>query len=78
MVCLARGEWQKAIDDLSIALAEEPTATRFYHQAQAYYQGKQTKAAKESMGRADDYGLKAEHLQPLERPAYRQLREDLQ
>ncbi|HBO43295.1 MAG TPA: hypothetical protein DD670_05060, partial [Planctomycetaceae bacterium] len=75
---LAKGEWQKSLDDLTLALAEEPTGIRYFHQGQAYMQGGLKAEAAAAMATADDYGLKVEQLQPLERPAYRQLREALQ
>ncbi len=77
-VHLAKGQWQKAIDDLSLAISDEPSGTRYFHQAQAYFQGGKKKEARDSLKTADNYGLKVEHLQPLERPAYRQLKEELQ
>ncbi|HLA85568.1 MAG TPA: tetratricopeptide repeat protein [Thermoguttaceae bacterium] len=76
-VYLAQGKWQESLDDLSLALAEEPTAVRHFHQAQAYALGKKRAEALAAMARADRLGLKIEQLQPLERPSYRQLKEDL-
>jgi len=77
-VHLAKGDWQKSLDDLSMALSEEPTGVRYFHQAQAYALGDQQREAAAAMRTADSYGLKAEQLQPLERPAYRKLKENLQ
>lgn len=77
-VRIARGEWQEALDDINMALEEEPSGVRYFHQAQAFFLGKDTVGAAEAMRQADAYGLTVEMLQPLERPAYRQLREDLQ
>jgi len=76
-VYLALGKWQQSLDDLSMALAEEPTGIRFFHQAQAYALGGKKKEALAAMKMADGYGLKVEHLQPLERAGYRQIKEDL-
>jgi tetratricopeptide (TPR) repeat protein len=77
-VRLTKGDWRGALSDLTLALADEPTGLRYFHQAQAYLAGKDKDKAREAMDAADSYGLKVEHLQPLERPAYRQLREALQ
>ena len=77
-VRLAQGKWEEALDDLSMALSEEQTGIRYFHKAQALAQGGKKREAAEAMREADNYGLKAELLQPLERPAYRQLREELQ
>ena len=73
-VYLSRGEWQKAIDDLDTAISGKPTATRFFHQAQAYEIGKNKTKAKAAFQKALNLGLKEDALQPLERPAYRKLR----
>lgn len=77
MVYLAKGEWQKALDDLSMAIGDEPTGIRFFHQAQAFAAAGEKEKAATAMREADSYGLKAEQLQPLERPAYRKLKEEL-
>ncbi|MBN2217593.1 MAG: tetratricopeptide repeat protein [Pirellulales bacterium] len=77
MIHLAKGESQKALDDLSMAIGDEPTGIRYFHQAQAFAAAGEKEKAAAAMREADSYGLKAEQLQPLERPAYRKLKEEL-
>lgn len=76
-VYLAKGEWQKALDDLDLALAGGQSSTRLFHQAQALEMGKKKEEAKQALKKAADLGLNENTLQPLERPVYRQLRDAL-
>ncbi len=74
---ISRGDWESALADLDTAISLKPTPTRLFHQAQALYAAKQKDKAAVAFKRAHDLGLNEDKLQPLERSAYRQLREDL-
>ncbi len=76
-VHISRGDWESALADIEAAISGKPTPTRFFHQAQALYAAKQKNKAETALKKAHDMGLDEDSLQPLERPAYRQLREDL-
>ena len=76
-VYLARGQWKEALEDLEAAIEDQPSGTRYFHLAQALLQANRKEEAVAALKKADDFGLKVDQLQPLERPAYRQLREDL-
>ena len=76
-VYLARGEYQKALDDIDAALQERRSAVRFFHQAQIQLAAGDKEGAKKSLEQALDLGIQVEQLQPLERPGYRALRESL-
>ena len=77
-VYLARGQWKESLDDMETALGDEPNGTRYFHQAQALFLGGQKEAASAAMKKADKAGLTVDDLRPIERPAYRQLQQDLQ
>ncbi len=76
-VYMALGQPQKALDDLKKAIADQPTPVRCFHQARAYQQSGQREAARNAMKKAQQLGLQAEMLEPLERPAYKRLLKSL-
>ena len=76
-VHISRGDWESAIADLDAAITGKPTATRYFHKAQALNGLKKKGEAIAALKKAQDMGLNEDTLQPLERPAYRQLREHL-
>jgi tetratricopeptide (TPR) repeat protein len=74
VVRLAMGQPDKALDDLNTAIEDTPTALRYFHQAQAYYQLGRKKDAIDALKMAHKWGLKEEQLDRAERRAYRKLR----
>lgn len=72
-IYLATGEGRKALDDLRNVIAEEPTATRYFHLARAYRTADNPSAAGDALKKAHSLGLTADSLHPLHRKAYQQL-----
>ena len=72
-VYIARNELDKALEDLQLALAEQATPVRLFHQAQAYEKAGQSNAASVAMDKAMQKGLTKEMLQPLELPTFEKL-----
>jgi tetratricopeptide (TPR) repeat protein len=64
---LVQGKHDQAVLDLKAALAEAPTATRYYHLALALQRGAQQDEAKKALKEAKDRGLQANRLHLLER-----------
>jgi tetratricopeptide (TPR) repeat protein len=77
MVYLALGESRKAAADLEQAIAEKPTAARYFHLARALHMARKKAAAKKKFKRAKEAGLEAKGLHPLERGAYHQIAKEL-
>jgi tetratricopeptide (TPR) repeat protein len=77
-VYLAMGQPKESLADMETALGDEPNGTRYFHQAQALFLDGQKEAASAAMKEADKAGLTVDELRPIERPAYRQLQQDLQ
>jgi hypothetical protein len=73
VVLTARGDTKAAIRDLDEALAAGPSATRYFHLAQARWKVHDRRAAADAFRRATSLGLNAESLHFLERPAYSRL-----
>jgi len=77
VVYLAAGKSDLAIADLEQAVAEAPTAARYFHLAQAYQMAKKQDAALQAFRKAKTAGLSLSILHPLERTAYPQLQGEL-
>jgi len=73
IVHIARRQPKHALADLAAAIADDPRATRYFHTAEAQFQLGQQAAARQSLDKAAELGLKAEMLHPLELPAFRRL-----
>ncbi|HYW78063.1 MAG TPA: tetratricopeptide repeat protein, partial [Thermoguttaceae bacterium] len=76
-VNLALGHTQKALDDLKLAINQEETPVRLFHQAQALQQAGQQAEAARAWKKAEEAGLDAEMIQNLERPIYDKLKKEL-
>jgi predicted Zn-dependent protease len=77
LVYLKRGEGQLAKRDLGAALLATPSASRYFHLAQAQLLTKNRAAAVAAFRKARELGLRTERLDPLERPVYHRLATEL-
>ena len=78
VVQLALNHPEIALHDLHKAIAHNPTASRYFHQAQAYFAIGQRKAARESLKKAFKLGLREENLRGVELRKYKKLKVLLQ
>jgi cellulose synthase operon protein C len=78
IVYLSAGDVQLAIGDLKRAVELDPSATRYFHLAQAYYEIKDKEKARENFERARTKGLTRRDLHPLEQSAYDKLLGDVE
>jgi cellulose synthase operon protein C len=72
-VYLKKLQPELAVKDLQQALAQAPTATRYFHLAQAQQMIKDRDAAATALRKALDMGLQPAQVHPLEREAFKQL-----
>lgn len=77
MIYLAMNKPKGALDDLGEAMTQASGPTLYFHLAQVHYQFGKEKTAREALKEGNKRGLKPEILHPLEREAYRKLREKL-
>lgn len=68
---------ERAIRDLELLVSQAPTATNYYHLAQAYLKGQRRREAVAAWQRAGSMGFKPADLHPLERPAFEKVRDEL-
>lgn len=74
-VYMALDQPEKALADITAAVADSETPVRLFHQAQAYQQAGQFEAAKIAWEKALEKNLSADMLQPLELPAFEKMRQ---
>jgi cellulose synthase operon protein C len=74
---LTQGLNDKAIADLEQAVADGPSATRYFHLARAYRAANNMDGAAAALRRARELGLQPGRLHPLERPAGERLLAEL-
>lgn len=74
---LALGNPKEALADVEQSLAGQPSAVAFFHQSLVEHRLGQKPAARLSLEKANDLGLRPVDLLPLERPALRQLQKDM-
>jgi cellulose synthase operon protein C len=74
---LMLGNPQLATPDLITAIEKQASPLNYFHKAQVEWRLGQKEAARASMAKADEMGLQANNLHPLERKNYRQFIEEL-
>lgn len=77
VVYLTLGKSAPAQSDLDNALKDAPTSARWFHLARAHHLANDRTSAVKALRQANDLGLKAEQLHPVEQVAYRKLVEEL-
>ncbi len=70
---IAKGKHRLAVKDLEQAVAEAPTASRYFHLARARFGAGNVAAARDALQRGRNLGLAESSIDPLERGEYRQL-----
>jgi len=75
VVWLASEEPRRALADLKRAIAEGPTAVRYFHSAQVHQELGDGPASAEARKKARELGLQPADLHPLESAAYRRMLE---
>ncbi len=78
VVELALSQTDAAIRDLRQANADQPTGTRYFRLARAYYQARDRDAARAALRRAKASGLLPEQLHPIEQTAFREVSRGLE
>jgi tetratricopeptide (TPR) repeat protein len=78
IVHFALQDLDKAESDLNIAIGSQPSPVYLYHLARVQLAKGMKPAAQETLGKAKEYGLSPQLLDPLERPLYGQILTELQ
>jgi tetratricopeptide (TPR) repeat protein len=75
---MAKGQYSQAIVDLRDAITDNPTATKYFHLAQAYWEAGEKKLALEAWTKAEELGLSKEVLNRMEHDKYEKLKQQIE
>jgi tetratricopeptide (TPR) repeat protein len=75
---IAKGQYSQAIQDLKDAVTDNPTATKYFHLAEAYFGAGEKRFAVEAWTKAEELGLKKEVLNRMEHDKYDKLKREIQ
>jgi tetratricopeptide (TPR) repeat protein len=70
VVYSAQGNYARAIEDIDLSLADEPTAAKYYHKVVAHLGAGQNQAALEAWDKAQELNLTVQDLDRLERDRF--------
>jgi tetratricopeptide (TPR) repeat protein len=74
---LSQGKTQQAISDLTLAVTDSPSSSKYFHLAQAQKRANNIDAARESLAKAQQSGVDAGQLGTAEKELYKQLVDEL-
>ncbi len=66
LVYISRKDYQKAINDLELAVSDGPTASKYFHKAQAHLMAGENRAALEAWEKAEELGLSHDAINLME------------
>lgn len=66
IVLTAQGKYLEAVQDLELAVTDNPTASKYYHKARAHFLANEPSKAVEAWEKAESMGLKHEALNRME------------
>jgi tetratricopeptide (TPR) repeat protein len=70
IVFISRGQYKEAVADLELSVTDNPTASKYFHLAQAHLGAKESRAADEAWKKAEGLGLSRESLNRMEFDRY--------
>jgi tetratricopeptide (TPR) repeat protein len=77
VVRLTAGQATMAVEDLTEAVAQEPSPVHYFHLAQAHHQAGNITEARRAMRQGNEHGLTRKLLHPLEGPTFDMLVKEL-
>jgi len=66
IVFISRGQYKEAVADLELSVTDNPTASKYFHLAQAHLGAKESRAAVDAWEKAEGLGLSRESLNRME------------
>jgi cellulose synthase operon protein C len=74
VVLIARNQYKQALQDLELSLTDTPTASKYFHKAQAHLLAGENRAAIEAWDKAEELDLGRDSLNRMEHEAYEQIK----
>jgi tetratricopeptide (TPR) repeat protein len=78
VIFMSRGKYKEAIADLELAVTDTPTASKYFHLAEARLGAKQSRAAVEAWEKAQGLGLTRESLNRMEFDQYDKVKTEIE
>ena len=70
VVYTSQKNYQRAVEDLELSLADEPTAVKYFHKVVAHLGAGENQAALQAWDKAVELGLSVQDLDRMERDRY--------
>jgi tetratricopeptide (TPR) repeat protein len=70
VVYISQQQYDKAIEDLELSVADAPTAVKYFHKALAHFGAGENSAALQAWDKAEELGLEPEVIDRMERQRY--------
>jgi cellulose synthase operon protein C len=77
VVLMAQRRYKEAIRDLELSVTDNPTASKYFHKAQAHLGARENNAALEAWDRAVELGLTREEMNRLEHERYDEIEQQI-
>jgi tetratricopeptide (TPR) repeat protein len=74
VVFISLGKYQQAIEDLELSVLDNPTASKYFHKAQAHLKAQQDVAAVQAWEKAESLGLNHDAINLMEIPLFDDLK----
>jgi hypothetical protein len=74
VVHMAKGQYQDAIHDLELSVTDNPTASKYFHKAQAHLMANENRAAVEAWEKAEALGLNLDAINIMEHELHKELK----
>lgn len=77
VVLTARKQYQQAIQDIDLSVTDNPTASKYFHKADAHLRAGENRAAVEAWTKAEQLGLSRDVLNRMEHERYEEMKKQI-
>lgn len=74
VVLISQKQYDRAVEDLEMSIASDPTATKYFHKAIAHLRAGENKAAMQAWDKMEEMGLSLDDLNRMEHPIYEEMK----
>jgi tetratricopeptide (TPR) repeat protein len=77
VVLMSRQQYKPAINDLELSVTDSPTASKYFHLAEAHLRARESRAAVEAWEKAENLGLTRDSLNRMEHDRYEKIKAEI-
>jgi tetratricopeptide (TPR) repeat protein len=74
IVHISKGQYKDAVQDLELSVTDNPTASKYFHKAQAHLMAGQNRDAIDAWEKAEGFGLDLDEINLMEHEIYKELK----